>query len=66
MDNVIRFPTKVAEEELIVEDPVMDFVNEALIPWAIDNYVDIDSMLFKLNAAAIMTCLQGMLLSNDI
>jgi hypothetical protein len=60
MDNVIElFGKKLQEEEA---DVVLEFVQEQLIPWAIQNGLDIDSMKFKLNGATIMTCLQGMLL----
>lgn len=63
MDNnvVELFGKKPQEEEV---DPVLDFVQECLIPWAIDNGLDINSMKFKLNGATIMTCLQGMLLDD--
>lgn len=64
MDNVIQFPGKPVEDEEEF-DPVQDFIEAALIPWAVENEVDVESMLFKLNAAGIMTCMQGMLLSND-
>jgi hypothetical protein len=63
VDNVVELfgknPTVAVVDEA---DPVLDFVQELLIPWAIDNGLDIDSMKFKLNGATIMTCLQGMLL----
>jgi hypothetical protein len=62
MDNVVNFPNKVLEP-LELADPVTEFITEALIPWAFENGVDIDSMLFKLNAAGVMTLLQGMLLN---
>ena len=55
------FVKKTKEEE---PDPVLYFVQEHLIPWAIENELDIDSMKFKLNGATIMTCLQGMLLDD--
>ena len=45
-------------------DPVLDFIQDIFIPWAVDNELDINSMKFKLNAATIMTCLQGMLLDD--
>lgn len=62
-NNVFEFPKiKTLQEE---EDPVREFILESLMPWAEKNYIDISSMQFKLNAATIMTCLQGMLL-NDI
>jgi hypothetical protein len=64
VDNVIQFPGKPVEDEEEF-DPVQDFIEAALIPWAVENEVDVESMLFKLNAAGIMTCMQGMLLSND-
>ena len=61
MDNVVElFGRKPLEET----DPVMDFIQEYLIPWAIENRLDINSMKFKLNGATIMTCLQGMLLDD--
>lgn len=68
MDNVIELfgrnpKTTVVDEEDV--DPVLEFVRDCLIPWAIDNGVDTSSMKFKLNGATIMTCLQGMLL-NDV
>ena len=62
VDNIIEFPTRAAAEE--PSDPVLDFVHENLIPWAIENNLDIYSMKFKLNGATIMTCLQGMLLDD--
>ena len=63
-NNVFEFPKiKTLHEE--EEDPVKEFIFECLMPWAEENYIDISSMQFKLNAATIMTCLQGMLL-NDI
>lgn len=67
MDNVIELfgrnpKTAVVDDEV---DPVLEFVRDYLIPWAIDNGVDTSSMKFKLNGATIMTCLQGMLL-NDV
>ena len=61
MDNVLQFPGKPVEEEEF--DPVQDFIEAALIPWAVENEINIDSMLFKLNAAGIMACMQGMLLN---
>lgn len=61
MDNVVELFGKKPEEE---RDPVLDFVQDMLIPWAIDNGLDINSMKFKLNGATIMTCLQGMLLDD--
>ena len=65
MDNVVELfgknPSTVHEDEV---DPVLDFVQEYLIPWAMDNGLDINSMKFKLNGATIMTCLQGMLLDD--
>lgn len=63
MDNVVElFGKKPQQEE--EKDPVLDFVQENLIPWAIENGLDITSMKFKLNGATIMTCLQGMLLDD--
>lgn len=64
-DNVVELfgnnPKQASVDEI---DPVLNFVQELLIPWAIDNDLDIDSMKFKLNGATIMTCLQGMLLDD--
>lgn len=65
-DNVIAFPTRnlnIQEDE--PTDPVIEFILQYLIPWAIDMGIDVESQQFKLNGATIMTCLQGMLL-NDI
>lgn len=65
MDNVVELFGKIPKNALVDEvDPVLDFVQEQLIPWAIDNGLDIYSMKFKLNGATIMTCLQGMLLDD--
>lgn len=61
MDNVVELFGKKPQEE---EDPVLSFVRDQLIPWAMENGLDIDSMKFKLNGATIMTCLQGMLLDD--
>ncbi len=66
MDNIIKFPGRTVDDDFFVEDPVMDFIQEGLVPWAEYNDIDTDSMLFKINAAGIMAILQGMLLSNDI
>ena len=63
--NVFEFP-KPKAKEIEEVDPVRDFVYEHLMPWAEENGIDISSMQFKLNGATIMTCLQGMLLNNDI
>jgi hypothetical protein len=65
MDNVLTFPTASKKAEP-VSNPAMDYVSESLIPWAEFNNIDTSSMQFKLNAATILTCLQGMLLNNDI
>jgi hypothetical protein len=62
MDNVIELFGNKPQVETV--DPVLDFVQDKLIPWAIDNGLDINSMKFKLNGATIMTCLQGMLLDD--
>lgn len=59
MDNVIEFPGVKAPEK---KDPVLDFIQELLIPWATANGIDVQSQKFKLNGATIMTCVQGMLL----
>lgn len=63
VNNVFEFPSVKAPSEPV--DPSADFIYEHLLPWAMENEIDISSMQFKLNAATIMTCLQGMLL-NDI
>jgi hypothetical protein len=64
-DNVVKLfgnnPTVGIVDEV---DPVLNFIQDIFIPWAIDNELDINSMKFKLNAATIMTCLQGMLLDD--
>ena len=63
-DNILAFPgPKVREEDR--GDPVIEFVLNQLIPWAMDQGIDVESAKFRLNGATIMTCLQGMLL-NDI
>ena len=63
VDNVVElFGKKPQPVEEV--DPVIDFIQELLIPWAMQNNLDIDSMKFKLNGATIMTCLQGMLLDD--
>lgn len=61
--NIVEFRPKVAE---VVEeyDPVVDFVHNNLLPWAMNNNLDIHSMKFKLNGATIMSLLQGMLLQD--
>ena len=69
MDNVISFPSReeIAKQQgdPVIGDPVIEFVSEHLIPWAIENGLDVSSKQFRLNGATIMTCLQGMFL-NDI
>ena len=58
MDNVIElFVSRNTE----VKDSTHQFVYDYLIPWAETHRIDTDSKLFKLNAATIMSCLQGML-----
>lgn len=64
VSNVFEFPSVKAPQEA-ESDPSAEFIYEHLLPWAMENEIDISSMQFKLNAATIMTCLQGMLL-NDI
>lgn len=64
MDNVIAFPTKTDDQDDEAGDPVTRFIHEHLIPWAIDEGLDIYSTKFRLNGATIMTCLQGMLLDD--
>lgn len=62
MDNVVSlFPLK---KEEVPNDPTYEFIYNHLIPWAEDHGLDTSSRKFKLNAASIMTCLQG-LLAND-
>jgi hypothetical protein len=61
MDNVIEFPG-VETAEKAAKDPVLDFIQDLLIPWATANGIDVQSQKFKLNGATIMTCVQGMLL----
>lgn len=62
MDNVIEFPSSSREEEK--GDPVVDFILNNLIPWAMEQGLDTQSARFRLNGATIMTCLQGMLLDD--
>lgn len=63
MGNVVSlFSSRLVIEDK--EDPVMEFVNDYLVPWALEYSVDIESMNFKLNAAGIMTMLQGILLED--
>jgi hypothetical protein len=62
MDNIIEFPANRTESK---GDPVIEFVLNQLIPWAMEQGLDVQSPQFRLNGATIMTCLQGMLL-NDI
>jgi hypothetical protein len=61
MDNVIEFPTNRSEED---GDPAAEFIMNDLIPWAIEQGLDIYAAKFRFNAATIMTCLQGMLLDD--
>lgn len=61
MDNIIEFPTNRQESK---GDPVIDFILKHLIPWAMEQGLDIQSAKFRLNGATIMTCLQGMLLDD--
>jgi hypothetical protein len=60
-NNVFEFPSVKREQG----DPILEFIQDHLLPWAYENGIDVSSMQFKLNGATIMTCLQGMLL-NDI
>ena len=65
MDNVINLASYKKEDELPVDDftdPAQLFIRYHLLPWAVDNNIDIYSQSFKLNGATIMTCIQGMLL----
>lgn len=64
-DNVLKFPVKERIEEPKQDDIVMSFIQHSLLPWALDNDVNVESLKFKLNAAGVMACMQGMLL-NDI
>lgn len=62
-DNVLAFPSpKVKEEDR--GDPVIEFVLNHLVPWAMEQGLDVESSKFRLNGATIMTCLQGMLLDD--
>jgi hypothetical protein len=65
MDNVLEFPKPTPKSQK-TEDPIVKFITHSLIPWAEENNVDTSSMQFKINGATIMTCLQGMLLKDDI
>jgi hypothetical protein len=65
-NNVFEFPNvKAMRETEKTGDPILEFIQDHLLPWAAENEIDTSSMQFKLNGATIMTCLQGMLL-NDI
>lgn len=46
------------------EDPSLVFIRDHLLPWALENNLDVESTKFKLNGATIMTCIQGMLLDD--
>lgn len=59
MSNVVKFPFPEQQDS---SDPAMEFIRDELLPWAVENNLDINSQKFKLNAATIMSCLQGMLL----
>lgn len=64
--NIFEFPNvKATRETEKTGDPILEFIQDHLLPWAEENYIDTSTMQFKLNGATIMTCLQGMLL-NDI
>lgn len=63
MDNVVEFRAKEVPTK-DKTDPVLDFIQDHLLPWATENGLDINSKKFKLNGATIMTCLQGMLLDD--
>lgn len=66
MGNVVDFGAtrgEIKTEE--VKSGGDNFVSEYLIPWAIENGVDVHSQKFRVNGATILTCIQGMLL-NDI
>lgn len=58
--NVIQFPTKKKVET--EEESVQNFINNELIEWAYRMGVDTNSLEFKYSAAAIMACMQGMIL----
>lgn len=66
MDNIIEFAMKAKPQKEAVpkEDPVVAFIRDHLLPWAIENGLDVESRKFKLNGATIMTCVQGMLLDD--
>lgn len=62
MDNVLEFPGKAAKAVVVNNgDPVNEFILDYLMPWAVNNGIDIESRKFKLNGATIMASLQGML-----
>lgn len=66
MDNVFEFPNvKSLRETQKTGDPILEFIRDHLLPWALENGIDVSSMQFKLNGATIMTCLQGMLLDDE-
>lgn len=46
------------------EDPVIEFIQDYLLPWAMEQGLDVESGKFRLHGATIMTCLQGMLLDD--
>ncbi len=66
MDNIIEFANKGKQNSTKNDDsdPVHSFIKDHLLPWAMDNGIDVNSMKFKLNGATIMTCIQGMLLDD--
>lgn len=77
MDNVVDFAsyTRPMEEdgdevqiavELEDDDPIGVFIHDLFLPWAEEYGIDTSTDRFKIQGATIMTCLQGILLDNDI
>lgn len=76
MDNVVEFAsyTKPLTEEEEVQiavqleddDPIGVFIHDFLLPWAEEYGINTSTDRFKIQGATIMTCLQGILLDNDL
>lgn len=62
MNNVITFPNRNVVEKVDTQVLVNRFTNDVLVPWARNQGVDTSTEKFRLSAAGIMACLQGMLL----
>lgn len=60
MDNVVEFKKKPEPKK---EDPSIVFVRDHLVPWAVENKIDVSSSSFKHYGATIMSCIQGMLIN---